>query len=77
MPPKGQAKRGREEDEEAQKPATKQRAGDTQEEEEEVGVVAGDLCVSTPQQLRTELSVGVLAKCLATLAPFKDAVLTP
>ncbi len=75
MPPKGQAKRGREEDEEAQKPATKQRAGDAQEEEEEeVGVVAGDLCVSTPPGRN---SAWRACQCLATLAPFKHAVLTP
>ena len=76
MPPKGQAKRGREEDEEAQKPATKQRAGDA-EEEEEVGVVAGDLCVGTPQQMQDGTQRWRLALALATLAPFKHAVLTP
>ena len=77
MPPKGQAKRGREEDEEAQKPATKQRAEDAEEEEEEVGVVAGDLCVGTPQQLQDGTQRWRLALALATLAPFKHAVLTP
>ena len=77
MPPKGQAKRGREEDEETQKPATKQRAGDTQEEEEEVGVVAGDLCVGTPQQMQDGTQRWRACQCLATLAPFKHAVLTP
>jgi hypothetical protein len=60
MPPKGQAKRGREEDEEAQKPATKQRAGDAKEEEEEVGVVAGDLCVGTPPGRNSALASGTL-----------------